>query len=123
MSDMDDLFKEFFEDGGQVPPATPEQIRMEAMTITELHIQAFNDAVDNLSGNGWHEMLGSWYDELSHFLPTLEEFEEYEQCAKVFKTMNELREVSANIGLNKSLTDLPINIVHEGKNQSDEPDF
>jgi len=37
--------------------------------------------------------------------------------------MNELREVSANIGLNKSLTDLPINIVHEGKNQSDEPDF
>lgn len=123
MSDMEDFFKEFFEEGEQIPPATPEQIRMEAMTITELHIQAFNDAIDNLNDKGWHEMLSSWYDELSHFLPTLEEFEEYEQCAKVFKTMNELREVSANIGLTKSLADLPITIVQEDENRSDEPDF
>lgn len=120
MSDMDDLFKEFFESGASIAPPTPEEIRKEAMVATELHIAAFNDAIDS-NETAWHDMLPEWAEELNHYLKVLEDFEEYEQCAKVFKCLREIREVHNNLQLNESLKSLEYTIVKE--EPSDEPDF
>ena len=118
--DLNDLFNEFFPEGlpeGALPPPTEDELRLEAMTATELHISAFYEASESRK-NGWTDMLPAWLDELKYYLKVLEDYEEYEQCAKVFKTMREIREVSANLALGKSLEDLKVDIVYEG----DEPE-
>jgi len=113
MSEFDDLFNEFLNNKPEaLPPPTPEQERLEAMTATELHLTAFYEATES-KGDGWHEMLPQWLEELAYYLPVLEDYEEYEQCAKVFKGMREVREVHNNLRLNASLQDLKINVVHE----------
>lgn len=124
MSEFDDLFNEFLSNKPDLPPPTPEQIRLEAMTATELHLAAFHEASE-AGGDGWHEMLPDWLEELAHYLPILEEYEEYEQCAKVFKGMREIREVDSNLRLNADLDELKINVVHENDSAdpTDDPDF
>lgn len=122
--DLNDLFNEFLSggSGSPLPPPTAEEIRIEAMTATELHMTAFYEACETRT-KGWRDMLGSWLEELQHYLKVLEDYEEYEQCAKVFKCMREIREVDSNIELNDHLADLHINIVHEAEPDTDEPDF
>lgn len=121
--DLNDLFNEFLSgNSGPLPEPTPEELRVEAMTATELHMTAFYEACETRT-KGWREMLGSWLEELKHYLTVLEDFEEYEQCAKVFTCMREIREVSSNMTLNKHLADLNIDIVHEVEPDTDEPDF
>jgi hypothetical protein len=116
MSEFDDLFNEFLNNSPEaLPPPTPEQERLEAMTATELHLTAFYEATES-KGDGWHEMLPQWLEELAYYLPVLEDYEEYEQCAKVFKGMREVREVHNNLRLTASLHDLKINVVHESDN-------
>jgi len=125
MSDdeLNDLFNEFLGgNSGPLPEPTPEEVRIEAMTATELHMTAFYEACETRT-KGWREMLGSWLEELQHYLKVLEEYEEYEQCAKVFKCMREIREVSSNMELNDHLAELSIDVVHEAEPDSDEPDF
>jgi hypothetical protein len=116
MSEFDDLFNEFLNNSPEaLPPPTPEQERLEAMTATELHLTAFYEATES-KGDNWHEMLPQWLEELAYYLPVLEDYEEYEQCAKVFKGMREVREVHNNLRLTASLHDLKINVVHESDN-------
>jgi hypothetical protein len=122
--DLENLFNEFFPDGlpeGSLPPPTEDELRIEAMTATELHMSAFYEASEERK-EGWESMLPSWLDELKYYLKVLEDFEEYEQCAKVFKTMREIREVSSNIALGKSLEDLTVDIVYEGDDPEPEDD-
>lgn len=126
--DLENLFNEFFNnsDSTPLPEPTPDQIRLEAMTATELHIQAFTEASER-GGDSYHEMLSSWMEEFAYYLPVLEDFEEYEQCQKVFDTMKAIREDGNNIKLNKSLEDLKVTVVHEDMDTEnddiDEPDF
>lgn len=125
MSDdeLNDLFNEFLGgNSGPLPEPTAEEIRIEAMTATELHITAFYEACETRP-KGWTNMLGSWLEELQHYLTVLEEFEEYEQCAKVFKCMRDIREISSNIKLGKHLAELSIDVIHEVEPDTDEPDF
>lgn len=118
MSEFDDLFNEFLGSKKELPEPTDAEIRMEAMTATELHLAAFAESSE-VKGDAWHEMLPSWLEELAHYLPILEDYEEYEQCAKVFKGMREIREVYNNLQLNADLADLKITVVQE--NDSIEP--
>ena len=119
---MDDFFNEFLSGGArEIPEPTPEDIRLEAMTATELHITAFYAGVETNQGN-WKDMLHDWYDELKHYLPILEDFEEYEQCAKVFKCQREIREVMLNDKLGKSLDKLEVTVVHENEPDTPEDD-
>ncbi len=119
--DLGDLFNEFFKGSPELPPPTEDERRLEAMTATELHIVAFTEATER-GGDGYHEMLPSWLDELKHYLPILEEFEEYEQCQKVFDTMRAIREDHSNVLLNHSLRNLRIDGEAEVLGDQDEPD-
>lgn len=118
--DLNELFENFFESGPTIPPPTPEEERMEAMTITELHLNAFYLS-DQAGKKEWYDMLPEWLAEFKHYLPVLEEHEEYEQCAKVFKAMKEIRETSANHDINKALDELEIQVTNEA--DQDELDF
>lgn len=119
--DMDDLFNELFSGNmAALPAPTPEEIRLEAMTATELHIVAFNDAMENRTP-GYEDMLGTWLEELQHYLPILEDYEEYEQCQKVFDAMREIRTEDANLRLNVELAELNAKLT--STEHSDEPDF
>lgn len=120
---FDDLFNEFFANDGfkSIPPPTEEELRVEAMTATELHIVAFHAGVES-GKDDYQGMLSAWLDELQYYLPVLEKHEEYEQCQKVVDTMRAIRVDSANITLNKELKELSIE--HTLANTDhDEPDF
>jgi len=123
--DLENLFNEFFNNASStpLPEPTPDQIRLEAMTATELHIQAFTEASER-GGDGYHEMLPNWMEEFAYYLPILEDYEEYEQCQKVFDTMRAIREDGNNRKLQQSLHDLKVEMVHEEtEDDTDEPDF
>ena len=119
---FDDFFNEFLSGGSRdIPEPTPEDVRMEAMTATELHMTAFYAGVETNQGN-WKDMLHDWYDEFKHYLPILEDFEEYEQCAKVFKCQREIREIMLNDKLNKDLKKLEVTTVYEVEPEEPEDD-
>ena len=119
---MDDFFNEFLSGGARdIPEPTPEDVRLEAMTATELHMTAFYAGLETNKGQ-WREMLHDWYDELKHYLPILEDFEEYEQCAKVFKCQREIREVMLNDKLARSLNNLEVTTVYENEPENNEDD-
>ena len=121
---MDDFFNDFFTGGAQLPEPTPEDVRMEAMTATELHIDAFNEAVEKRD-KSYVEMLPIWHEELQYYLPILEDYEEYEQCKKVFDTMKVILTEETNIELNEQLDNLKVDVVRENDDitEEDEPDF
>lgn len=124
-NEFDDLFNEFFENAEtfELKPPTPEEIRREAMTATELHMTAFY-AGSAVGDNSYQKMLPDWLEELQYYLPILEEYEEYEQCHKVFVCIKAIREDFANIELNKELRGLSIETVLESSDVSgNEPDF
>jgi len=51
-----------------------------------------------------------------------EDFEEYEQCAKVFKCQREIREVMLNDKLARELNKLEVTTVYENEPEIDEDD-
>jgi hypothetical protein len=126
--DMDDFFNNMFSDGDepQMPIPTPEDLKNEAMHATNLHITAFNEASENRD-KSYRKMLPIWAEELEYYLPILEDFEEYEQCQKVFDTQRTIRTERTNIKLNSELRELKIDVTHEVEPQketdSDELDF
>jgi len=120
--DMGDFFDNLFEKGpGALPEPTLDEQRLEAITITNIHITAFREGSAH-GGDGYHEMLPDWLDELKYYLPILEEHEEYEQCQKVFDAMRAIREDHGNIELNKHLTDLKVPVTYENPADAPEPD-
>lgn len=129
--DLNDFFDNLFEKGPDpLPEPSPDEERLEAITVTNIHMDAFREASAH-GGDGYHEMLPDWLDELKYFLPILEQYEEYEQCQKVFDTMRAIREDHGNIVVNKSLEELDVPVIYEDESQrpedpSDataEPDF
>ena len=130
--DMKDFFDNLFEQGpGDLPEPSLDEQRIEAITITNIHITAFRESSAH-GGDGYHEMLPEWLDELKYYLPILEEHEEYEQCQKVFDAMRAIREDHGNITVNKSLENLEVPVIYEDESQrpddptpdaSTEPDF
>ena len=128
--DLNDFFDNLFGgDGGggftPPPPPTPEQILEEALKATDVHVTAFNVGQEKPRNPNYFEMLPSWQEELEHYLPILEEFEEYEQCAVVWKAIREIKMERANLHVNQSLNDLDIQVEYEvtDNTDSDEPDF
>lgn len=102
---------------GPLPEPTPEDLRREAMTATELHIQAFEESVAKRDKE-YEKMLPIWAEELAYYLPILEDHEEYEQCQKVFDAQKTIKAEYTNIKLNKELRDLKI----EDKRPQPEPE-
>ena len=129
--DMKDFFDTLFEQGpGPLPEPSPDEERLEAITVTNIHMTAFREASAH-GGDGYHEMLPDWLDELKYWLPILEQYEEYEQCQKVFDTMRAIREDHGNIVVNQSLENLDVPVIYEDESQrpedptdaTSEPDF
>ncbi len=129
--DLDDFFNNLFggEGGGDFqppPPPTEEEMRNEAVKVTESHLVAYYAASGaRVQQENYPEMLDMWLEELTFYLPMLEDYEEYEQCSKVFKAMREIQISQANQSLIQSLSELDLSVIDESEvnDASDEPDF
>jgi hypothetical protein len=128
---LDDFFNNLFggEGGGDFtppPPPTDEELCAEAMKVTDAHLVAYYAATESITRpDNLRDMLDLWLEELSFYLPMLEDFEEYEQCSKVFKAIREIQISQANEQLLESLSDLDISVIDESELTTDngEPDF
>ena len=135
MSDgLDDFFDKLF--GGDMgggdftppPPPTDEELLHEAVKSTEAHMAAYHAACEAKHRDAaFFKMLPVWLEELEFYLPMLEDYEEYEQCAKVWRTIRDIRIQQANDDLVAALNELDIEIIEAGDDTSnttdDEPDF
>ena len=130
----DDGLNEFFNnlfggEGGDFtppPPPTDEELCAEAMKVTDAHLVAYYAATESITRpDNFRDMLDLWLEELSFYLPMLEDYEEYEQCSKVFKAMREIQISIANEQLIESLSSLDISVIDESEITTDngEPDF
>ena len=126
---LDEFFNNLFGgEGGEFtppPPPTDEELRAEAMKVTDAHLVAYYAATESITRpDNLREMLDLWLEELTFYLPMLEDYEEYEQCSKVFKAMREIQISIANEQLVESLSALDISVIDESETtSSDEPDF
>jgi hypothetical protein len=126
---LDEFFNNLFGgEGGEFtppPPPTDEELRAEAMKVTDAHLVAYYAATESITRpDNLREMLDLWLEELTFYLPMLEDYEEYEQCSKVFKAMREIQISIANEQLIESLSDLDISVIDESElTSNDEPDF
>ena len=126
---LDEFFNNLFGgEGGEFtppPPPTDEELRAEAMKVTDAHLVAYYAATESTTRpDNLREMLDLWLEELDFYLPMLEDYEEYEQCSKVFKAMREIQISIANEQLVESLSALDISVIDESETtSSDEPDF
>lgn len=126
---LDDFFNNLFGgEGGEFtppPPPTDEELCAEAMKVTDAHLVAYYAATESITRpDNLRDMLDLWLEELDFYLPMLEEYEEYEQCSKVFKAMREIQISIANEQLVESLSALDISVIDESEiTSSDEPDF
>ena len=128
--DLDDFFNNLFGgEGGEftpTPPPTDEELCAEAMKVTDAHLVAYYAATESITRpDNLRDMLDLWLEELTFYLPMLEDYEEYEQCSKVFKAMREINISIANENLIQSLSDLDISVIDESEITTDngEPDF
>lgn len=126
---LDDFFNNLFGgEGGEFtppPPPTDEELCAEAMKVTDAHLVAYYAATESITRpDNLRDMLNLWLEELDFYLPMLEDYEEYEQCSKVFKAMREIQISIANEQLVESLSSLDISVIDESEiTSSDEPDF
>ena len=126
---LDEFFNNLFGgEGGEFtppPPPTDEELRAEAMKVTDAHLVAYYAATESITRpDNLRDMLDLWLEELTFYLPMLEDYEEYEQCSKVFKAMREIQISIANEQLVESLSALDISVIDESEiTSSDEPDI
>ena len=131
--DLNDFFDNLFGGGGgeftPPPPPTDEELYDECMSSTRVHLEAFKAGSESTKPSAeFFRMLPAWQEELEFYLPKLEEYEEYERCAEVFKAIREIKSIRANLAINQSLNELDIEVYHEGElddsnDTTDEPDF
>ena len=116
--DLHNFFNNLFGGGGDGMPQLPapnemtfEQKVDEAMSVTRVHLEAYKVSQTPKGRTpAYFDMLPSWKEEFSHYLPILEAGEEYERCADVFKAMKDIEVELANLSLNKELNELDIRI-------------
>jgi len=113
--DLNDFFNSLFggQGGSGIPSEptilTPEQELSEAMAATRVHLEAYHVGIKKgATGKEFFDMLPAWRDEFQHYLPVLEQAEEYERCQEVFNATNEITIILANQTINKQLNELDI---------------
>ena len=130
---LDDFFNNLFGGGGgeftPPPPPTDEEILHEAMKSTEAHMAAYHATCEAKQRDAaFFKMLPVWLEELEFYLPMLEDYEEYEQCAKVWRCIRDIRIQQANDDLIAALNELNIEVLESMPDEptnstDDEPDF
>lgn len=129
--DLNDFFDNLFDGNGggmkPPPPPEPQDILEEALKACNVHIVAFESGMEKPRSGEYIKMLPIWLGELEHYLPILEDFEEYEQCSLVFKTIKDIKTEQMNLQLSQSLNSLDIEVVEDiptdTNSADDEPDF